>query len=158
LGGGVGKAHAALAGALPQEVKRTFVLIEEARDRRFADAIAAAGSTVTAASDLAHVAALAREADIVQFEFWNHPRLFACLARCVFPAMRSVFWSHVSGLFRPVIQPGLIAEAGRFVFTTEASRALANGSNVGVINSGFGFADPPPRAQRDKPVIAYLGT
>ena len=41
-----------------------------------------------------------------------------------FRAMRSVFWSHISGLARPVIQPGLIEQAGRFVFTTEASAAI----------------------------------
>src|SRR5262249_26640596 len=91
LGGGVGKAHAALCAALPKEVEGPFVLLEEPRDRRFAEAIAASGSTVTVARDLAQVAVLAREADIVQFEFWNHPRLFECLAHCDFPLMRSVF-------------------------------------------------------------------
>ena len=105
----------------------------------------------------------------MQFEFWNHPRLFECLARTPFPAMRSVFWSHISGLFTPVIQPGLIEQAGRFVFTTEASRA-ARGCDccptsakrkLAVINSGFGFADAPDRsaaAPQRPPAIAYLGT
>lgn len=167
LGGGVGKAHAAITSALGGEVEQTFVLLEEARDRRFVAMIEAAGAPVGTARGLDNVADLAAGADIVQFEFWNHPRLFECLARTPFPPMRTVFWSHISGLFRPVIQPGLIGQAGRFVFTTEASYAalpLATMTEVrkriAVINSGFGFADvpkwSPQRAQ--KPVIAYLGT
>ncbi len=167
LGGGVGKAHAALCGALTGEIEQAFVLLEEARDRRFADMIGAAGARVVIARSLGHVAELAGTADIVQFEFWNHPRLFACLARADFPAMRSVFWSHISGLSKPVIQPGLIGEAMRFVFTTEASRAIpalallpdAARRNVAVINSGFGFANVPPRQPHGGvPRIAYLGT
>ena len=148
LGGGVGKAHAALSGALPKEaVEQTFLLLEEPRDRRYADAIAAGGVRVMVADGLDQVARMASAADIVQFEFWNHPRLFECLAHCAFPAMRSVIWSHISGLAKPLIQPGLIGEAGRFVFTTEASRAIPSLARIpevthrkiAVINSGFGF-------------------
>lgn len=168
LGGGVGKAHAAISAALPTTVDQTFLLLEQARDRRFADAIAARGGKIIIADSLADVAALAVAADIVQFEFWNHPRMFECLARANFPAMRCVFWSHISGLARPVIQPGLIEQAGRFVFTTEASRSIpclavlatASQRKLAVINSGFGFADTPRRnpVESRAPVIAYLGT
>lgn len=168
LGGGVGKAHAAIAPALAGEVEQTFALLEDARDRRFADRIEAAGARVVAAASLDHVATLAETADIVQFEFWNHPRLLECLARCPFPVMRSVFWSHISGLSRPVIAPGLIEQAGRFVFSTEASRAargmdrLSQGARerLAVINSGFGFAGGPggARCGNEMPQIAYLGT
>jgi glycosyltransferase involved in cell wall biosynthesis len=168
LGGGVGKAHAAISGVLPKEVEQTFVLLEQPRDRRYLNMIEAAGARVVIAKDLACVADLAIQSDIVQFEFWNHPRLFECLARCAFPTMRSLFWSHVSGLSKPVIQPGLIEQAGRFVFTTQASfssRSVASLSaasqrKIAVINSGFGFADAPQREhpQHGKPVIAYLGT
>lgn len=168
LGGGVGKAHAALTSALPKEVQQTFVLLEEQRDRRYADMIERSGARLVTADGFDGVAALATEADIVQFEFWNHPRLFECLARCDFPALRTVFWSHISGLSTPVIPPGLIAESDRFVFTTEASRASpslakldgAAQGKIHVINSGFGFADAPPRKTLHgrMPAIAYLGT
>ena len=168
LGGGVGKAHAAIGQALPKEIERTFVLLEPPRDHRHVTAIEASGTPVVVARGLDNVADLAAGADIVQFEFWNHPRLFECLARTPFPAMRSAFWSHTSGLFSPVIQPGLIEQADRFVFSTEASRA-ARGCDLlsqsakqklAVINSGFGFADAPARARprRRPPTIAYLGT
>jgi glycosyltransferase involved in cell wall biosynthesis len=167
LGGGVGKAHAAISAALPQDAEQIFLLLEEPRDRRYANLIEASGAHVVIASNLDHVAALAADADIVQFEFWNHPHLFECLARSAFPALRSVFWAHISGLSRPVIQPGLIKESGRFVFTSGASLSLPSlailpaieQKKIAVINSGFGFANAPSAPSHDrKPVIAYLGT
>jgi glycosyltransferase involved in cell wall biosynthesis len=168
LGGGVGKAHAALAAALPAEVEQTFVLLEAPRDPRYANALAQSGARVIVAQSLEQVAQFAAVADIVQFEFWNHPRLFECLARCRFPAMRSVFWSHISGVQAPLIPPALMQAAMRFVFSTEASldsAAVARlpapaQSNLKVINSGFGFSGPQRQrpAREGKPTIAYLGT
>jgi glycosyltransferase involved in cell wall biosynthesis len=81
--------------------------------------------------------------------------------------MRSVLWSHISGISRPLIQPGLMAEAARFVFSTEASLASASVATlrrkthkkVSVINSGFGFPGARPRIARGRvPGVAYLGT
>ena len=168
LGGGVGKAHAAISAALPASVEQTFLLLEAPRDRRYADLIEATGARVAVAADLADVALEARQADIVQFEYWNHPKLYECLARCDLPPMRSAFWSHISGLAKPVIQPALIAAASRFIFTTAASMAApgvaalqaANPSKLATINSGFGFADvvARPPAGTTTPAIAYLGT
>ncbi len=168
LGGGVGKAHAAISAALPEVVEQTFVLLEPPCELRYVDMIEAAGARVIIAESLGHVASLARTADIVQFEFWNHPRLIECLARCDFPALRSAFWSHISGLAKPLIQPGLIEEAGRFAFTTEASLAIpavlelpeTAKRKLAVINSGFGFPNAPRRvpAKGRAPAIAYLGT
>jgi len=167
LGGGVGKAHAAISAVLPDIVEQTFVLLEAPRDRRYIDLIEASGARVLVADGLGQVAGLARGSDIVQFEFWNHPRMFECLARADFPAMRSVFWSHISGIARPLIQPALMAQAARFVFTTQASLASAavgilrrtTARKVCVINSGFGFAGAQPRTARGRaPGIAYLGT
>jgi len=167
LGGGVGKAHAAISSVLPEIVQQIFVLLEQPRDRRFVERIEAAGAEIVVAEGLRDVASLARDVDIVQFEFWNHPRMFECLARAEFPAIRSMFWSHISGIVSPRIPPGLVTEAGRFVFTTPASLSIPSVSNlhaaerkkIGVINSGFGFADAQPRIARGrKPGVAYLGT
>lgn len=163
LGGGVGKAHAAMQAVMPPEVERSFVLLEAPRDTRYAEAIERAGARVRVASDLAEVATLAARADIVQFEFWNHPRLFECLARCAFPRMRSAVWSHISGLAPPFVPAGLIDAAMRFVFTTEASFGgaadLAPGTRRPVaIGSAFGFQNTTGLADHHNPRIAYLGT
>ena len=168
LGGGVGKAHAAIRGVLPVQVDQTFVLLEHPRDRRYVKLIEDGGARVIVANGLDQVAHLAGRADIVQFEFWNHPRLLECLASCEFPAIRSVFWSHISGVSKPLIPPGLMEEAMRFVFTTSASLdntslALLSEdaqSRLAVINSGFGIPGAERRApmRNRKPAIAYLGT
>jgi glycosyltransferase involved in cell wall biosynthesis len=167
LGGGVGKAHAAINAALSEAAEQTFVLLEPPRDRSHVAVLVAAGARVIVADHLDQVAALARDADIVQFEFWNHPRLFECLARCEFPAMRSVFWAHISGLSRPFIQPELMQGADRFVATSEASfsvpwlAALRETAprKFSSINSGFGFAGAARQPNADRAAaIAYLGT
>lgn len=176
LGGGVGKAHAALTAAMPFPARQSFLLLEEPRDRRYANEIERLGRRVDIAASLEDVAARTAEADIVQFEFWNHPKLFECLARTKFPRMRAVMWSHISGLFRPVIQPAFFDEADRFVFTTPASleipavQALSpdKREKLAAIGSAFGWSaypepglvadvsrgdGPPPNA-----LICYLGT
>lgn len=163
LGGGVGKAHASLAAIMPFPARQSYLLLEEPRDRRYVDEIAGYGKDVAIASNLVEVAERCRDADIVQFEFWNHPKLFETLARTSFPLMRSVFWSHVSGLFRPVIQPGFIEKAGRFAFTSPASleipavRDLANKQleKLAVIGSAFGFEGGTTGTGTP---ICYLGT
>lgn len=167
LGGGVGKAHAAIGAVLPGAVQQTFVLLEEPSERRYADALKAGGAEIVVARDFGEVAERAKAADIVQFEFWNHPRMFECLARAELPAMRTMFWSHISGLARPFIPQGLIEQAGCFAFTTPASLAIPSldalpktvKRKIWAINSGFGFADTPPhRPRQGNPGIAYLGT
>ena len=87
--------------------------------------------------------------------------MLECLARTEFPKIRSVIWAHISGLFKPYIPPGLIEQAHRFVFTSNAS---LKGPSVGqygttsVINSGFGIEAKASVLERTQPVIGYLGT
>lgn len=165
LGGGVGKALASLTAAMPFPARQSFLLLEEPRDRRYADEVEALGRRVDIAASLADVSARAAEADIVQIEFWNHPKLFECLARTGFPAMRAVFWCHVSGLFRPVIQPGFLDVADRFAFTSPASLELAavrefqHRERLAVIGGAYGFGEIPPSALPDiAPSRGEIGT
>lgn len=170
LGGGVGKAHAGLTAAMRFPARQSFLLLEEPRDRRYVDQIEALGRPVDIAAGLDDVAARAAEADIVQFEFWNHPKLFECLARTDFPQMRAVMWAHVSGLFRPVIQPGFLGAADRFAFTSSASLDIAavrdmtpeRRQKLAVIGSAYGFEHASGTEGRSRPdtdtPICYLGT
>ena len=154
LYGGIGKAHASISAVLPEVVEQIFVLLEVPRDCRFIDTIEAAGAQVIVAEGLDHITYLAREVDIVQFEFWNHPRMFECLARAEFPAMRSVFWSHISGLSKPFIPTSASLSISSVTAVCEKDR-----KKFAVINSGFGFANAPPRTARGrKSAVAYLGT
>lgn len=168
LGGGVGKAHASLCAASPDDCEQHYVLLEEARDRRYVDQIRKTGARVTLGKTLRYIHDLMADADIVQFEWWNHPLMCGLLAGPPLPAMRPVFWSHVSGVCAPFIPAALIEAADRFVFTSACSRLAPNlaGPAAGslartdVINSGF--CHPEAVAgdifSNEKSGISYLGT
>ena len=168
LGGGVGKAHAALCAADADASGRHYVLLEAPRDLRHVDAVRATGATVTIAPDTPRLDQLMAGADIVQFEWWNHPLICGLLAGHPLPAMRSVIWSHVSGVSAPFIPSGLIEAADRFVFTSACSRCAPNLSGLdaaspertAVINSGFGYAEGAliDSSSRKTDAISYLGT
>ncbi|WP_417434679.1 glycosyltransferase [Hoeflea sp.] len=168
LGGGVGKAHAALCEADTEAAGRQYMLLEEPRDQRYVNEIRDAGAVVTIAQDRNHILKLMAGADIVQFEWWNHPLMCGLLAGPALPAMRSVFWSHVSGVSAPFIPAGLVEAADRFVFTSACSKLAPNLSAMAasslfqadVVNSGFGH----PASGTSDPIsgnrngISYLGT
>src|SRR5574339_439545 len=135
LGGGMGKAHIVVSRHLPKSIDQTFVLLEKPIDTRAVDQLKALGRKVIISEGLDHIAKLASNADIVQIEFINHPRLLECMALTDFPLMRCAIWAHISGLFKPIIQPKLMTET-EFIFSSEASLALGKAT---VINSGFGF-------------------
>ena len=159
LGGGVGKAQAAIRAVDPQAADHTYILLERPRDRRYADAIMATGAKVIEAPEHEHMLALLEAADIVQVEFWNHPRLYDALARLPLPAGRYLFWSHISGLAPPLIAEGLTAAADIFVYTSACSLARPARGDLRVIGSGFGLDHPPKRRlQRGKLRGGYLGT
>ncbi len=169
LGGGVGKAHSALCISTDRSIERHYVLLETPRDRRFADQLEATGARLTIAPDADTLAALSADADIVQIEWWNHPRLYAALCETRFPAMRTVFWCHISGLFAPYVPAALHGAAGRFVFTSPCSLQAPQIATLSAdvkarleaIGSGFGFGgDAPerPAVLHNPRRIAYLGT
>lgn len=161
LGGGIGKAHAAITRELPRGVEQTFLLLEEPIDRRHADAVALRGARVIVERDPARIRALALQSDIVQLEYWGHPLLNEYVRFAFVPNVKTVCWSHVSGLFPPPLPTFLAVD--RLVLTSDISlpvvpRAVRN--RISVINSGFGSADIGWHSQtlRRKPAIAYLGT
>ena len=159
LGGGVGKAHAAIRAVDPQAADHTYLLLEAARDRRYADAILATGAKVIEAPAQHQILSLIETADIVQIEFWNHPRLYEALARLPLPAGRYLFWSHISGLAPPLIAEGLTEAADIFVYTSACSLTRPAGGDLRVIGSGFGLDHPPKRSKaRGKLRGGYLGT
>ena len=166
LGGGVGKAHSAICRSDGPDVERHYLLLEEPRDTRYAEAIRDAGATITIAPDAATISQLVAQADIVQIEWWNHPRLYECLCRFDLPASRTVIWSHISVLFAPYVPADLLLAPHRFLFTSTCSmdapavQSLAPEalSRLGVINSGFGFGGAVDQAPARESEVGYLGT
>lgn len=172
LGGGVGKAHAALMeaasgdGGEASRIRHTYVLLEAPKDLDYVTRIAAAGGRIVVAPSVGEVADLAAGSDIVQVEWWNHPRLYALLATASLPPLRLALWTHISGLNAPLIPAGLPALADQTLFTSACSYAAPNLAPVlaarpegfAVANSGFGFEPifrPPVRGPLR---CGYLGT
>ena len=153
LGGGIGKAHAAINRAMVSGVEQTYVLLEEPVDRRHFDVIRRK-SEVVVTTDLIAIQHAARDVDVVQFEFWGHPLFDDLMGRLSLrPSDRTVCWSHVSGLSPLAIPSYLLQCIDRFVATSLIT-VPAVGDCV-VINSGFGFDDQPSRTSSG---ICYLGT
>ncbi len=168
LGGGVGKAHAAISAASSPDVRRRYFLLEEPRDRRFPALVEAAGATLMTGGS-AELQAAVEAADIVQIEWWNHPRLYQCLSEWSLPAMRSVVWAHISGLFPPLLPERLAEMPDRLLFTSPCSLQaenlrdlpLSSRARLGVVNSGFGFeavADRVQNPSQNSSRAVYLGT
>ena len=67
LGGGVGKAHAALRKALGGDIDQTFALLEKPKDTRHSDALKKSGAKVMLA-DTTQIARWAKDAAIVQIK------------------------------------------------------------------------------------------
>ncbi len=153
LGGGVGKAHAAINAAMPAGVEQTYVLLEPPVDRRHVDAIGKK-SRIMVTDDDAKIRRLVALSNVVQFEFWGHPSLDRLVRRIkILPSTRSACWSHVSGLFPPLIPGYLIDMVDQFVVTSPVSVPAIG--ECAVVNSGFGIDDPPERRSTG---ICYLGT
>lgn len=158
LGGGVGKAHAALAEARREQgagEQHRFVLLEAPQDARFADRLRAAGADVIVQPEPDELRGLVAAADILQVEWWSHPRLYECLARADLPPHRLVLWTHGSGLAPPLIPAALPELADGTAFTSACSLQAPNlqrligarPQDFVVANSGFGF-DMMPRHPR----------
>src|ERR1700752_3569229 len=90
LGGGIGKAHAAIARELPRGVEQTFVLLEAPIDRRHAHVIARCGGSVIVEGRPVQIRALAPQADIVQLEYWGHPLLNNYAQFAFMPSVKTV--------------------------------------------------------------------
>jgi glycosyltransferase involved in cell wall biosynthesis len=175
LGGGVGKAHAALAaarrdpsGGAASQHRHSYVLLEQPRDTVYVGLLREAGCVLHVTPEAETLKALVADADIVQVEWWNHPRLYQVLAMTDWPRMRLVFWVHISSLAPPLVPGALLDLADKALFTSPCSLGADNlrasiqarPDAFGVINSGFVFpADPRPPGDAGASVrFGYLGT
>jgi glycosyltransferase involved in cell wall biosynthesis len=162
LGGGIGKAHAALAPHLPANIRQRFVLLQEPIDNRHVDTIVRHGGEIITGANTPMLRLLIADADVVQFEYWGHPALDELIAEIGIPRT-SVCWLHISGFGKPSLPLSLLHAVERVALTSPISWPLLPAQLLGktsFINSGFGFAGMPAhsRPPRPKPAIAYLGT
>ncbi len=174
LGGGVGRAMVNLAesdratggGAL----QRSVLCLEPPQKSGAVERLRALSVPVLTLDDWARLPGLAASHDLLQFEVWNHPLLFAAWAHLRDVPMRAVFWCHVSGLHFPRLPGALWEQPFPVALTAPCSlrsenpglqAARAHGQ-VQVISSAAGFEHWPAvrtRAARAGSCrLGYLGS
>lgn len=172
LGGGVGKALAGLVeqdGRLGAGIEHQILCLESPEKSQFVEKVRRAGCKLKLCPSQSELLEAIREADVVQLEFWNHPATVRALCSVPLPEMRLLVWCHVSGLHYPIIPPGLLSVAHKFLFTSECSFAAEEvkrlaprvPANLGVVSSGGGLAAlPPPRINARKGGLhaGYIGS
>jgi L-malate glycosyltransferase len=171
LGGGVGKALSGLvacSASSSPDVQHTTVCLEPPEKTQFIDQIRNRNCEVFVSPDALQLKNLVEQSDIVQLEWWNHPAIIACLCREPLPPMRILVWSHVSGLYNPVIPHKLPEVAQRFLFTSPCSfeaRAVQAlhpdvRGKLGVVSSSGGFENLPLPSGRcgDSLSVGYFGS
>jgi L-malate glycosyltransferase len=169
LGGGVGKALSGLvvqAASSCAGVRHTIVTLEEQEKPQFFE-LARSQCEVVVSPSRERLFKLIEATDIVQLEWWNHPATMKALCSGPLPPMRLLVWSHVSGLFNPIIPRRLIDAAHRVLFTSPCSYEARNVADLageerdktGVVSSSGGFAGlPPPQEGCDRLVAGYIGS
>ncbi len=171
LGGGVGKA---LSGLVLQstssrlDINHTIVTLEEQEKPQFIELIKSCGGEVIACPTTKRLNELIETSDIVQLEWWNHPSTIKTLCSQSLPHMRLIVWSHVSGLYNPIIPSSLILSAQQFLFTSPCSFAAKEVLNlpggvtdrIGVVSSSGGFDGLPEPGDNDSVSLAagYIGS
>lgn len=172
LGGGVGKVLSRLVeeSSRRKDTYQHFVAcLEEPEKTGFAAHIAAHGGELLICPPLDVLERHIATADIVQLEWWHHPFIANWLGSTAPPPMRLLVWSHVSGLYPPVIPPAFVALPHRFLFSSPCSEEnpelselpLAVLRRLGTVFSSGGFNDLPPPKKRPRcaPLrIGYVGT
>lgn len=131
LGGGVGRALSSLVKYSPNEVDRVILCLEPPEKDQFINEILGFGVKVITSPSLQVVRDQVRRADIVQLEWWNHPKLLEYLVRLGDIKARLIVWSHVSGLYSPLIPEYILRKSSRFVFTSICSLEIFRKKKIG---------------------------
>lgn len=172
LGGGVGKALCGLAqqsGLSGAGVRHTIVCCERPEKDQFLNRIREAGCEVVICPDPEDLVARVQKADIVQLEWWNHPATIQALYALSDVPVRLVTWSHISGLYNPIIPRGLLMAAHKTLLTSPASLEAREISGAlsqhehrfDVVSSCGGFAELPAFSTRTDHAgmcVGYVGS
>lgn len=172
MGGGVGKVLSGVtsyANNTSEHYKHKIVLLEKPDKTNFIDICIKSGVETIVCNDFEKIYEEINKADIVQLEWWNHPKMAEFMIKFPEIETRLVIWAHISGCIYPNIPFELINVPSKFIFTSEYSyenpmwneqekRYAIN--NTKVINSSGGF-----EAFKDKKLkehsgfnIGYIGT
>lgn len=170
MGGGVGKVLSGLLTAFAAEGKdrHELLLLEEPEKRNFFDLLVQSGVAVRVEKDAAKIREAMACADIVQLEWWHHPRMARLLLELSPIPARLVLWAHVSGTFYPWLPPAFLRVPQRFIFTSaysyenpfwDAAACSWTKEHAAMINSVGDFSSEALcHEAHDGFAIGYVGT
>ena len=121
LGGGAGKAISGLAIGMQEYFNNKILLLEEPENMHYVNVCNQQKIEVTVSSDLDIIKSMVADVDYVVFSWWGHP-----LSVEVFNALSEVksrvfLWSHINGLYYPVMTGKFIAMFDGAMFTSKCS-------------------------------------
>lgn len=166
MGGGVGKVLSNVAICEDSKFRHHIVLLEKPIDTVFTDKLTRSELTVAPSIDV--IRELVECADIVQFDWWNHPLMANLMYNLRDIPIRSVVWSHTAGCYYPYIRPDFVTLPDAFIFSSHYSadnpywtmEERAKMRDTYFINSSGGFKDTKdvPLAKHDGFNVGYVGT
>jgi glycosyltransferase involved in cell wall biosynthesis len=125
LGGGVGKVLSSIclhSKKTDSEYIHEIILLEQPQNNQFVDIVKASGTEITIAPNYEEIEKKMIKADIVQLEWWHHPKMAEFLSMFPNIPVRLIIWSHISGCFPPIIVSNFIMMSSRFLFTSHVSK------------------------------------
>jgi len=162
LGGGVGRA---ISGLVEQskmahpETEHQIICLENLEKSESLDKIRKTGTKVIIHPLKSELTCLMRHSDIVQLEFWNHPALFKWLCTTEIPEIRLITWSHINGLFNPIIPNKLIEKSHKLILTSQCSLWNENLTGLDYVYSSGGFEfSEIDRSSDNNLLVGYLGS
>lgn len=174
LGGGVGKVLSNICKYYATNTKENIykhkiLLLEEPQKKSFFNICIENGIEVIVSDRLSIISNEIKKSDIVQLEWWHHPKFAGFLNNFPNIDTRLVIWSHISGCNYPNIPFEFIKIPDKFIFSSEYSYENPQWSetekkyarnNTTVINSSGGFDDfnKIEKRKHEGFNIGYIGT
>ncbi|MDQ7096250.1 glycosyltransferase family 4 protein [Desulfosporosinus sp. PR] len=174
MGGGVGKVLSGICTYAQNNNNKylhEIIMLEHPEKRHFVDICEESGVNVTvvSGSNVEMIKSKMEQADIVQIEWWHHPKLAELITNFPHINVRLVVWSHISGCNYPYLPVDFLAMPDKFVFTSnysfynpfwnEVEKSFARNQCV-MINSSGGFEHLKiiKKKEHNGFNIGYIGT
>lgn len=172
MGGGVGKVLSGVAAFAKQnnsKYQHKIIMLESPEKTNFIDICRDNGVEVVIAPNRDFIEEQMKLADIVQLEWWHHPKMAELLYHFPQIPVKLVIWSHVSGCNYPVLPFKFIKIPQRFLFTSVFSHENPHWSEIErswvkthteTVNSSGGFENVGNKDKKEHHGfnIGYIGT
>lgn len=168
MGGGVGNVISSLSTANDNRMLHKVILLEEPIKYNFLDKLKNSVVQYLICPEEAVINKAMMNSDIVVIHWWHHPKISKFFHQLPRIPLRLVIWTHISNLTVPALNPNILMEVSRVLFTTEASYDASVFSNIpknvlkektGVVYGCGGFDNFPiiEHKKHKEFNIGYLG-